>query len=70
MNQHPAEAEPSPHGIPDDPLVRRLLGSIRHAARVLAVPMVLVIWWGVAGAVYVLYSRASTQCSQPNTRLG
>jgi uncharacterized membrane protein (DUF373 family) len=44
---------------PDEPLIRRLRGSIRHAARVLAVLMVLVIWWGVADVVYVLYSRVS-----------
>lgn len=43
----------------DDPLVNRLKISIRYAARVLAVLMVLVIWWGVADVVYVLYSRVS-----------
>ena len=47
-------------GSPEDPLVARLNSSIRHAARVLAVLMVLVIWWGVADVVYVLYSRVST----------
>ena len=47
-------------GSPEDPLVSRLNSSIRHAARVLAVLMVLVIWWGVADVVYVLYSRVST----------
>ncbi len=45
---------------PEEPLVTRLYGSIRHAARVLAVLMVLVIWWGVADVVYVLYGRIST----------
>jgi uncharacterized membrane protein (DUF373 family) len=43
-----------------DPLVSRLYRSIRYAIRVLAVLMVLVIWWGVADVVYVLYSRIST----------
>ena len=44
----------------EDPLVTRLYGSIRYAARVLAVLMVLVIWWGVVDVVYVLYGRIST----------
>jgi uncharacterized membrane protein (DUF373 family) len=43
-----------------DSLVSHLYGSIRYAIRVLAVLMVLVIWWGVADVVYVLYSRIST----------
>lgn len=47
-------------GRPEDPLVTRLNSSIRNAARVLAVLMVLVIWWGVADVIYVLYSRIST----------
>ena len=38
--------------------VRRLHAIIRYAARVLAVLMVLVIWWGVADVIYVLYTRA------------
>ncbi len=42
-----------------DPLVSRLYDIIQLAARVLAVLMVLVIWWGVADVVYVLYSRVS-----------
>ena len=46
--------------MPEDLLVTRLKSSIRYAARVLAVLMVLVIWWGVADVVYVLYSRVST----------
>jgi len=41
----------------NDPLIRVLAGSIRYAVRILAVLMVLVIWWGVADVVYVLYSR-------------
>jgi uncharacterized membrane protein (DUF373 family) len=44
----------------EDPLVSRLYDIIQLAARVLAVLMVLVIWWGVADVVYVLYSRVST----------
>ena len=44
----------------EEPLVKRLHGSIRLAIRVLAVLMVLVIWWGVADVVYVLYTRIST----------
>jgi uncharacterized membrane protein (DUF373 family) len=45
---------------PPDPLIRVLTAAIRHAVRVLAVIMVLVIWWGVADVAYVLYSRVST----------
>ena len=41
--------------MPEDLLVTRLKSSIRYAARVLAVLMVLLIWWGVADVVYVLY---------------
>ncbi len=41
----------------DDILVRRLQQSIRWAVRALAVLMMLVIWWGVADVVYVLYER-------------
>ena len=44
----------------DDPLIRRLTKSIRYAVRILAVLMVLVIWWGVADVVYVLYERISS----------
>ena len=44
----------------DDPLIRVLAMSIRYAVRILAVLMVLVIWWGVADVAYVLYSRIST----------
>lgn len=43
----------------EDPLVSWLYGSIRYAVRGLAVLMVLVIWWGVADVVYVLYGRIS-----------
>ena len=43
----------------DDPLIRVLAKSIRHAVRILALLMVLVIWWGVADVVYVLYERIS-----------
>ena len=45
----------------DEPFIRMLAASIRYAVRFLAVLMVLVIWWGVADVVYVLYSRVSTQ---------
>lgn len=44
----------------NDPLIRVLTKSIRHAVRILAVLMVLVIWWGVADVVYMLYERIST----------
>ena len=43
----------------DDPLISLLAKSIRYAVRILAVLMVLVIWWGVADVVYVLYERIS-----------
>ena len=43
----------------DDPLISLLAKSIRYAVRILAVLMVLVIWWGVADVVYVLYQRIS-----------
>lgn len=43
----------------DEHLIRVLATSIRYAVRILAVLMVLVIWWGVADVVYVLYSRIS-----------
>ena len=33
----------------DDPLIRVLAMSIRYAVRILAVLMVLVIWWGGGG---------------------
>jgi uncharacterized membrane protein (DUF373 family) len=52
-------ADPMQPTFPDERLINRLRGSIRHAARVLAVLMVFVIWWGVADVVYVLYSRIS-----------
>ena len=50
---------PSPSAL-DDPLIRGLTKSIRYAVRILAVLMVLVIWWGVADVVYVLYERISS----------
>lgn len=52
----------SPQQSPDslnDPLIRGLVKMIRYAVRILAVLMVLVIWWGVADVTYVLYSRIS-----------
>ena len=51
--------KPTQQDVYEEPLVRRLRASIRHAARVLAVLMVMVIWWGVADVVYVLYSRVN-----------
>ncbi|MCM8627242.1 phosphate-starvation-inducible PsiE family protein [Accumulibacter sp.] len=59
MNDFPTDPEQAVHQTSSDPLIRRLQTSIRHAARVLAVLMVLVIWWGVADVVYVLYTRVS-----------
>ena len=41
----------------DDPLIRILHKVIRNSVRVLAVLMALVILWGVADVVYVLYNR-------------
>ncbi|MDP1757865.1 MAG: phosphate-starvation-inducible PsiE family protein [Thiobacillus sp.] len=58
MNQN-TDSSPSPKLV-DDPLIRGLAKSIRYAVRILAVLMVLVIWWGVADVVYVLYERIST----------
>ena len=43
----------------DEPLISWLASSIRYAVRILAVLMVLVIWWGVADVVYVLFERIS-----------
>ena len=51
-------SSPSPAPM-DEHLIRVLATSIRYAVRILAVLMVLVIWWGVADVVYVLYSRIS-----------
>lgn len=56
MNNKETRTELQEHGTP---LVSRMYGSIRYAIRVLAMLMVLVIWWGVADVVYVLYSRIS-----------
>ena len=50
----------TPHPEPlDDPLISVLAKSIRLAVRILALLMALVIWWGVADVVYVLYVRIS-----------
>lgn len=57
MNQK-ITSSPSPKPL-DEPLIRVLATSIRYAVRILAVLMVLVIWWGVADVAYVLYSRIS-----------
>ena len=58
MNQKTASS-PSQKPL-DDPFIHVLATSIRFAVRILAVLMVLVIWWGVADVVYVLYERIST----------
>lgn len=42
-----------------DPLLRALHTVIRLAVRLLAVVMTLVIFWGVADVVWVLYQRLS-----------
>ena len=57
MNQETASS-PS-QKLFEDPFIHRLASSIRYAVRILAVLMVLVIWWGVADVVYVLYERIS-----------
>lgn len=41
----------------DEALILWLRRGIRLAVRVLAILMMLVIWWGVADVIYVLYSR-------------
>ena len=41
----------------DEALVLWLHRGIRLAVRVLAILMLLVIWWGVADVIYVLYDR-------------
>ncbi len=43
-----------------DPLLRALHRAIRAAVKVLAVLMVLVIFWSIADVVYVLYEKLST----------
>lgn len=43
-----------------DPLLKTLHVSIRFAIRILAVLMVLVIYWSIADVVYVLYLKLST----------
>jgi uncharacterized membrane protein (DUF373 family) len=41
----------------DDPLIAFLHRAIKFAVRILAILMVLVIFWGVADVVYVLYQQ-------------
>jgi hypothetical protein len=41
----------------DEKFVDWLRQSIRWAVRLLAVLMMMVIWWGVADVAYVLYER-------------
>ena len=53
-----ATRSPRPEPL-DDPLISVLAKSIRFAVRILALLMALVIWWGVADVVYVLYVRIS-----------
>lgn len=43
-----------------DPLLKFLHRAIRFAIRILAVLMVLVIFWSIADVVYVLYMRLSS----------
>ena len=43
-----------------DPLLKFLHGAIRFAIKILAVLMVLVIFWSIADVVYVLYMRLSS----------
>lgn len=43
-----------------DPLLKLLHRSIRFAIRILALLMVLVIYWSIADVVYVLYLKLST----------
>ena len=59
MDGKETDTDTAGQNIADEPLVKWLHGSIRHAIRLLAVLMVLVIWWGVADVVYVLYTRIS-----------
>ena len=57
MNDNETGGMPKQQDVFEEPLVRRLRASIRHAARVLAVLMVMVIWWGVADVVYEMCIR-------------
>ena len=43
-----------------DPLMQYLHHAIRFAIKILAVLMVLVIFWSIADVVYVLYMRLSS----------
>ena len=54
---------PSPSAL-DDPLIRGLTKSIRYAVRILAVLMVLVIWWGVAD-VFIRLTALPTSTTSP-----
>lgn len=51
---------PTRSRIRDEFIVRWAHWCIRGAVRALAALMVLVIWWGVADVVYVLYTRISS----------
>ena len=51
--------QPSKLSAKDELLIGFLHRSIHYAVRVLAVLMVVVIWFGVADVIYVLYNRIS-----------
>ena len=53
------EHEELPEAHPD-PLIRYLNQSIRLAVKVLAILMVLVIFWSVIDVIYVIYEKLST----------
>ena len=58
MNQKRSHEElPSKH---DDPLIVILHKTIRVAAKVLAVLMVMVIIWGIGDVIYMLHQRLMT----------
>ena len=52
MKQH--EELPTEH---DDPLIAFLHKAIKFAVRILAILMVVVIFWGVADVMYVMYKQ-------------
>ncbi|NCA90219.1 MAG: hypothetical protein EOM92_15300 [Gammaproteobacteria bacterium] len=62
MNSDPSRSAIIHEELPkehEDPLVRHLHLLIRAAIRVLAVLMVLVILWGVADVIWIIYQRLS-----------
>ncbi len=56
MKKHNPNKPPSSF---DDPVISVLHSLIKFAVRILAILMVLVIFWGVADVVYVLYQQLS-----------